>query len=101
TGMSWRTVEEVVVLLDVLAVVALGAGQPEEAFLEDGVGLVPQGQGKAQQALVIADAQQAVLAPAVGARAGVVMGEGIPRRPTRGVIFAHRAPLALAEVRSP
>jgi len=39
-----RAVEVEVVLLDVLAVVALVAGDAEQALLEDGVAAVPEGQ---------------------------------------------------------
>ena len=76
--MRRRGVEVEIALLDVLAVVALGVGQAEEPLLEDGVAAVPQRQGEAQAALAVGDAQQAVLAPAVGAAAGVLVGEVVP-----------------------
>ncbi len=62
-----QVVDEEVVLLDVLAVVALAVGQPVQALLEDGVLLVPHGQGEAQALVLVADPGEAVLAPAVGA----------------------------------
>ena len=74
-------VEKEVVFLHILPVVALRVRQSEEAFLQDGVGLIPQGQGETELLLVVADAQQAVLAPAVGVRAGLVVREEIPGRP--------------------
>jgi len=73
-----RAVEVEVVLLDVLAVVALAVGEPEEALLEDGILPVPQRQRKAQVLFVIGKAGDAVLAPAVGARARMIVGEEIP-----------------------
>ena len=76
-------VEVEVALLHVLAVVALGAGQAEEPLLEDRVAAVPEGQGEAEPALAVGDAQQAVLAPAVGAAAGVVVREVVPARRRR------------------
>src|SRR5262249_11356241 len=94
-------VEEVVELLDVLAVVALGAGQPEQALLEDGIAAVPQREGEAQPALAIGDAEEAVLAPAVGAAARVVVREVVPAGAVRGVVLADGAPLALRQVRAP
>ena len=94
-------VEVVVDLLDVLAVVALRPGQPEEPLLEDGIGAVPQRQGEAQPAAVVADAEQAVLAPAVRARTGVVVRERCPRRAVGGIVLADGAPLALGEIRTP
>ena len=100
-GVRRRGVEVVVELLDVLAVVALAVGQAEEALLEDRVLAVPQGQRQAEALLVVAEAGQAVLAPAVGAAAGVVVGEVVPGVAVGAVVLADGAPLALAQVRPP
>src|SRR5262249_49757226 len=43
----------------------------------------------------------AILAPAVGAAAGLIVGEIIPGRAARAIVLAHRAPLPLAEIRTP
>ena len=94
-------VEVEVVLLDVLAVVALAVGQAEEPLLEDRILAVPQRQREAEPLLVVGDAGQPVLAPAVGARAGLVVAEVVPGVARLAVVLAHRAPLPLAEVRSP
>lgn len=48
-------------LLDVLPVVALGATQTEEPFLEEGVQAIPEGEGETEALVVVAEAQQAVL----------------------------------------
>ena len=47
------------------------------------------------------DAEQAVLAPAVGAAARVVVREVVPAVAVGRVVLAHRAPLPLGEVRPP
>ena len=73
--MRWRGVEVEVILLDVLAVVALVAGDAEQPLLEDRVALVPEGQAQADVLKPVAEARQAVLVPAVGPAAGVVVGE--------------------------
>src|SRR5262249_7189068 len=91
----------VVDLLDVLTVVALAVGQAEQALLQDRVVAVPQCQRQAEALLVVADAGDAVLAPAVGAAAGVVMGEVPPGVAVGAVVLAHGAPLPLAQVRAP
>ena len=96
-----RAVEVEVVLLDVLAVIALAVGQPEQAFLEDRVLAVPQRQREAEPLLVVGDAGQAVFAPAVGPGAGLVVGEVIPGVAALAVVLADGAPLPLAEVRAP
>ena len=96
-----RRVEVVVALLDVLAVVALGTRQAIEAFFQDGVPAVPQRQGEAQPSLAVAQAEQSILAPAVDARARVVVREVAPRVALGAVILAHRRPLALGQVGTP
>ena len=74
-GVRGRGVEVEVVLLHVLAVVALRGHEAEEALLEDGVALVPQREAEAEDLVAVADGGQAVLAPAVGAAARLVVGE--------------------------
>ena len=96
-----RAVEVEVVLLHVLAVVAFAVGEAEQPFLEDRVLAVPQGQREAEALLVIGNAGDAVLAPAVGARAGMIVGEEIPGVAAFAVVLAHGSPLALAEVGPP
>ena len=94
-------VEVEVILLDVLAVVTLDAAEAEEAFLEDRVPAVPERQREAEPLVVVRDAGEPVLAPSVGARTRVVVGEGFPGRAVLRVVFAHRAPLAFAQVGAP
>src|SRR5260370_32022173 len=89
-----------VILFHVLTVVAFAVGQPEEALLEDGVLAVPQGQAEAKELMVIADAGQTVLAPVICARTRLVVAEVVPGISILAVILAHRAPLALTQVRS-
>ena len=100
-GVRRRRVEVEVRLLHVLAVIPLGAGEPEEPLLEDRIAPVPQGEREAQAALPVGDAEQTVLPPAVGAAARLVVGEILPAGAVGGVVLAHRAPLALAEIRPP
>ena len=89
------------VLLDVLAVIALLAGKPERPLLEDRVAPVPQRQRQAQPLLDVAEPGEPVLAPAVGAGAGVIVRQVIPGPAVRAVILPDRAPLPLADVGSP
>ena len=94
-------VEVVVLLLHVLAVVALQPPEPEEPLLQDGVAAVPQRRREAEQPLVVGDAEQPVLAPAVGAAAGVLVGKVRPGGAAGAVVLPHRPPLPLGEVRPP
>ena len=89
------------VLLDVLAVVALRPGEAEHPLLEDRVVAVPEREREAELVADVRDAGHAVLVPAVRARAGVVVREGVPGVAALGVVLAHRAPGALAQVRAP
>ena len=97
-----RDVVEVVVLfLNVLAVVALMIVETVKAFLENRIGAVPKSRCEAEMLVVVADSEDAVLAPAIRARACVFEGEVVPRRTVSAVVLAHGAPLTVAEVRSP
>ena len=96
-----RRVEVEITFLDVLAVVALRVGQAKQALLQNRIAPIPQRQREAETAFTIAQAEQTVLAPAVGAAAGVVVREIFPAGPLRRVILAHGAPLPLGEVRAP
>src|SRR4051794_10357302 len=99
--MRWGAIEVEVVFLDVLAVVPLRVRQAEQALLDDRVLAIPQREGKAQDLPVVADPGKAVLAPAIGPGAGLVMGEVVPGVTAAAVVLAHRSPLALGQVRSP
>ena len=96
-----RRIEVEIVLLDVLAVVPLAVGEPEESLLQDGVALIPEGEGEAEALLVVRDPPETVLAPAIGAGAGLIVAEVVPRVAVLAVVLAHRAPLSLAQVGSP
>src|SRR5579864_5179630 len=99
--MGRGVVEKEVVFLHILPVVPLRVRQTKESFLQDGVGLVPQGQGETELLLIVAHPQQAVFAPAVGVRTGLVMWEEIPGCPVGRIILADSPPLPFAEVGSP
>ena len=79
-GVRGRAVEVEVILLDVFAVIALFAGEAEEAFFEDGVAAIPEREREADLLMTVADAGDAVFVPAVSARAGVVVGKVFPGR---------------------
>src|SRR5262249_25130375 len=100
-GMRRRAVEIEVILFDVLAVVALAVGQAEQALLDDGVHAVPEGQSETEALLIVGSATQAVLAPVIRARAGLVVAEVVPGVATFAVVLAHRPPLTVGEIRAP
>src|SRR5437899_12548499 len=90
-----------VVLLHNLAVVAFVAGQPEQAILENCVAAIPQRQRKADALVAVGDTADAVFAPAIRARASLVMPKVLPRCAVRTTGLAHRAPLPLLNIGPP
>src|SRR5206468_1523192 len=96
-----EVVEVEVVLLDVLAVVGLGGDEAEKPLLQDGVALVPEGEREDQELVAVADAGEPVFAPAVGLAAGKIVGEVVPGRAVRPVVFADGSPRALGYVGAP
>ena len=100
-GVAGHVVNVEGVLLDVFGMVPLIAGQAEEPLFENRVPAVPQRDRETQRLLVVADARDPVFAPAVSARTGMIVREELPRRAVGTIVFAHRSPLALAQIRAP
>src|SRR5579863_3672151 len=99
--MGRRAVEIEIQLLHVLAMVAFGIGQAKQALLENRIAPVPKRDAHAPVEFFVAEAADAVLAPAVRAAACLVMRKVLPGGAVRAVILAHGAPLAFAQVRAP
>ncbi len=96
-----RRVEVPPVLLGVLSVVPLVAGEAEDPLLQDRVAAVPEREPETEALLDVAEAGEPVLAPPVRPRAGMVVREVLPRGAVGAVVLAHRPPLALADVGAP
>src|SRR6476646_1713419 len=90
-----------VIFLNVFAVIAFAVSQAEEPLLENRVLAVPQRQREAEMLFIIGNTGDAILAPAVGARAGLIVSKEIPRITSGTVVFAYCPPLALTEIRPP
>ena len=89
------------VLLDILAVVSLRAGEPEHPLLENRVVAVPERECEAELVANIRDPGHPVLVPPVGPRAGVIVRERVPGVATLRVVLANGAPGAFAQIRAP
>jgi TRAP-type C4-dicarboxylate transport system permease large subunit len=100
-GVCRRGIEVVIVFLDVLAVIAFGSSQAEQALLQDRIAAIPKGEGKTKALVIVADAGDAVLGPAVGARTGMIVWKIVPSRSIGAVVFARIAPGALGEIGPP
>src|SRR5436853_2258904 len=81
--------------------VAFVAGQSKGALFEDRIAAVPERDRKADELMPIADSRKAVLVPAIGSGARVIMGQIFPGRAVGAVIFTHGSPRSLAEIRTP
>jgi hypothetical protein len=55
-----------IILLDILAVVALIAGESKEPFLENGIFAIPQPQSQTEPLMIITYPRDSILTPAVG-----------------------------------
>ena len=82
-------VQIVVQLLDVLAMISLGARHAEKTLFEHAVVLVPQRESKAQPLVVVAEACDAVFAPAVRAGAGLFVRKVRPHIAIVGIILPN------------
>ena len=87
--------------LHIFAVRPLRARHTEEPFLQERVAAVPESERETKPLLEIADAADAVLAPAERPRTRLVVRKIIPGIAVRAVILADRPPGALGQIRSP
>ena len=99
--MRRRRVDVPPVFLGVLTVVALRAGQAEDALLEDRVDSVPERERETEELVIVTDPAKTFLAPAKGARPRLIVGDVVPRVASGAVVLAHRSPCAFTDVRSP
>jgi hypothetical protein len=76
-------------------VIAFLVRKAEQALFQYGILFVPQSEREANMLMTIGNSGNAVFAPAIGARAGVVVREIVPRVTVGAVILADRAPLPL------
>jgi hypothetical protein len=81
--------------------VALRTAQAEEPLLQVRVFSVPQRKGEVEEPPVVAESEEPVLTPAIGAEPRVVVREVVPRIAVGGVILADGTPLPFAEIRPP
>src|SRR5215469_4356907 len=90
--MGGSVVKVEIVFLDVLAMVALAGSHAIGSLFQNRVFQVPEGHTKHQKLVAVADCCQSVFAPAVYLAASHVVGEEIPSRSVRAVVFTHRSP---------
>src|SRR5262249_43804234 len=100
-SVAGQRIEVEVALFHILAVVPLDRHQSEEALLEDRIALVPERHRPAEDLVAIGEAGDAVFAPSVGPGSRNVVRAEFPCVLIGAVVFAHRAPGAVGEVRSP
>jgi hypothetical protein len=89
------------VILDVFAMVPFWVGKTVGPFLQDRIGPIPEGNGKAKSALLITNPQQTIFTPAIHARTGVVMGEIGPGITIGGIVLPYSSPLTVGLIAPP
>ena len=99
--MGGSAVEIEVVFLYVLSVVALVVVESEGSLLYYGIVLIPERKGKTELLLVVGYAGKSILAPAVCAGTGLVVGEVCPGISGIAVILPDRTPLPFTQIRAP
>src|SRR5580704_11359870 len=72
----------------------------EDTFLQERVAPIPEGQRETESLQSAAKAGEAVLVPAVGARARMFIGKILPCLAVGAVILSHGAPGTLADIGS-
>src|SRR5215467_15438762 len=100
-GVGRGGVEVEVVLLHILPMVPLAPAEAEQPLLKDVVVPVPQGEGEAEPLVIVTDAADPVLTPAIGTGAGMIVREILPGGPGGAVVFAHGSPLTLGQIWPP
>src|SRR5262249_26285368 len=100
-GVGWRAVQIEIIFFDVLAMIPFAVGQTEQPLFDNRIFPVPERQCKAKELLIVGDSSQTIFAPSIGARARLVVTKIVPRIAVGAIIFAHRAPLPLAQIRAP
>ena len=85
----------VVVILDVFAMIPFRVGKTVGPFLQDRIGPIPEGNGKAKSTLLITNPQQTIFTPAIHARTGVVVREIGPGIAVSGIVLAYGSPLTV------
>ena len=100
-GVGRRIVEVEVIFFDILAMVAFAVCQAKEALFEDRIEPFHRARAKQSLLFVVRNSGQSVFAPTIGARASLIVGKVVPGIAVIAVVFAHRAPLPLTQVRAP
>src|ERR1051326_3788688 len=99
--MRGRRIQIEKVFLDVFAMIAFTSRQSKCALLENRIVAIPKRQRKANHLMAIANSGEPVFVPAKSARACMVVGKIIPGIAVGTIVFAHRAPGTLAQIRTP
>ena len=90
--MRRRVVDVEVILFHILAMIAFVRREPEEALLENRIAAVPECRREHENLVAIADARDAVFAPAIGFAASQIVRQKRPGVAAEAVILAHAWP---------
>src|SRR5579863_8644478 len=100
-GVRRQSIQIVVELLDVFAVISFSVRETEKTLLQEGIAAVPKSDAHANSELVVGVSGKSVFAPTIGATAGVLVRQILPSRTVGAIILTHRSPLPFAEIGAP
>src|SRR3972149_2855311 len=94
-GVGGRAVKIKIAFLYILAMIAFAVSQSEKPLFDDRILAIPECKSKTEILLVVGKTGDAVFAPAIGARACMVVWEVIPGSTKFAVVLPHSSPLPL------
>src|SRR5258708_12154243 len=99
--MRWCRIQVVIELLHVFAMICLIVGKAEETFLQNRVMAIPQSNRQTKALLIVTDASDPVLAPAIRSTARMIVTEVFPRGAAARIVFSYCSPLPFTEIGPP
>jgi len=96
-----RIVRVPINFLHILTVISLRSGYAEKALLQKRVAFIPESEGETEPILEIRNTTDSVFIPAIGTGTRMIVRQVVPGIAIGAVIFPHRPPGAVCQVRAP
>src|SRR6478672_10562110 len=81
--------------------IPLATGKSEEPFFQNWIVPIPEGQGKADQLVPIANTGEAIFVPTICTGSRIIVRKRFPCLAITTVVLAYRSPCSFAQVRTP
>src|SRR4051812_39700996 len=99
--MGRRGVDVKIKFFHVLSMIAFAIGQPVEPFLEYWIFSIPESRGEAKDLVAVAKTGNGFFSPSIRIASCHVMVYKIPGFAIGAIIFSHRTPLPVRNIRTP